>query len=105
MATDVWSFSMTVIEVCIFVIYSLFKLTVNRLQILTESMPFSDIKRDANVIRYIMSGGRPRRETCLQIDDSVWAMLERCWDVAPDRRPSMVTLSQFFASRVAAGRR
>jgi len=86
MATDVWSFAMTVVE------------------ILTGAIPFSHIKSDASVILSITLGGRPKPHLCPQINDDIWAMLERCWDAAPNRRPSMATLSQFFASQVAVGR-
>lgn len=82
MATDVWSFSMTVIE------------------ILTGSIPFSHIKNDANIILSVTSGGRPRRELCPQINDDIWAMLERCWDADPTQRPSMDNLSQFFTALI-----
>jgi len=82
MATDVWSFAMTVIE------------------IFTGSIPFSHIKNDANVILSVTSGGRPKRELCPQINDDIWVILEMCWSADPSRRPPMTTLSQFFASRV-----
>jgi len=80
-ATDVWAFAMTVIE------------------IVTESMPFSHLKRDGSVIHYVMTGGRPKREHCRQINDEIWMMLERCWDIDPNQRPSMATLSTFFTSQ------
>jgi len=83
-ATDVWSFAMTVIE------------------ILTGTIPFGHIKSDAGVVLYVTSGGRPKRELCPQIKDHIWAMLERCWDVKPNRRPSMATLSRFFASQLTS---
>lgn len=98
MATDVWSFAMTVIEVSYYITPSLSNVLKLGLQILTGSVPFSHIARDANVILYVTRGGLPKRECCPQVNDIVWAMLERCWDVAPHRRPSMATLSRFFFS-------
>jgi len=77
-ATDVYAFAMTVIE------------------IFTQSIPFSQIKRDASVIHFVMSGGRPKREHCRQINDEIWMMLERCWDADPNQRPSMAALHTFF---------
>ncbi|KIM74466.1 hypothetical protein PILCRDRAFT_32124, partial [Piloderma croceum F 1598] len=71
MATDVWAFAMTVVEV------------------FTGAIPFSHIKSDASVIMFILSGGRPKQERCPQINDEIWEMLEKCWDVVPQRRPSM----------------
>jgi len=78
METDVWAFAMTVTEV------------------FTESVPFSYIKGDASVIHHVASGGRPKREHCLQVDEEIWTTLESCWDVEPTRRPSMATLSNSF---------
>jgi len=80
MATDVWAFSMTVIE------------------IFTQSVPFSHTANDASVILYVKAGGRPHRDRCLSINDTIWATLERCWDEA-NLRPPMATLSRFFASQ------
>jgi len=81
MATDVWAFSMTVVE------------------ILTGSIPFSHIKNDASVIFFVTSGGRPKRETCMQINNDIWAILEKCWDAKASRRPSMANVAGFFASQ------
>jgi len=81
MASDVWAFSMTVIEV------------------ITGSIPFSDIKSDARAIFYVMTGGRPRWDRRMAISDDIWAMLERCWSTEPKQRPSMATLHHFFSSR------
>jgi len=76
--TDLWATAITITE------------------IFTESIPFSHIRNDAGVIFFVMNGGRPIRELCLQIDDEIWAMLETCWNENPDERPSMATLSRFF---------
>lgn len=101
-ATDVWSFAMTVIEVYTFSLCIPLELNTNGLQILTGTIPFGHIKSDAGVVLYVTSGGRPKRELCPQIKDHIWAMLERCWDVKPNRRPSMATLSRFFASQLTS---
>jgi len=77
--TDSWAFAMTVIE------------------IFTESMPFPHIQSDLGVIYFVSNGGRPNRLHCTQINDDIWAMLEKCWDTEPVQRPSMTTLSRFFA--------
>lgn len=83
------------------------KLTLNGFQIFTGSVPFSHIKRDTSVIMYVIAGGRPLQQYCQQISNEIWRVLERCWDVEPGRRPSMVALSCFFAlqmTSVAGGR-
>jgi serine/threonine protein kinase len=83
-ATDVWALGMTVIE------------------ILTGAIPFSHIRRDASVINYVVSGGRPKQERYPQIDIEIWKMLEACWHVDPIQRPAMAFLSTFFSLQAAA---
>jgi hypothetical protein len=100
MATDVWGFAMTVIEVrdsASVSPYALGRLTPNDLQILTESLPFSHTANDAGIILYVKAGGRPKREGCRSINNEIWTMLERSWDVEPNRRPSMNAHHRFFA--------
>lgn len=100
-ATDVWSFAMTVVEVRIFLIlHSAHVNKKNPSQIFTGCMPFSHINNDASVILSILSGDRPKRELCQQIDNDVWLVLVKSWNTEPALRPSMATLSQFFASQV-----
>jgi hypothetical protein len=64
-------------------------------------MPFSHLKRDASVINFIMSGGRPKRMRYPQINNEIWNMLEKCWDTDPIQRPSMASLTIFLASQKA----
>ena len=73
------------------------QITFDNLQILTDIIPFPQIKNDSGVILFVVLGGRPKRERYPQIDDSIWSMLVRCWDAEPIRRPSMSTLYQFFS--------
>jgi len=83
-ATDVWGFSLTVIE------------------IFSHRIPFSRIKVDASVILFVVSGGRHKREHFRQINDDVWCMLEKCWSLEPKQRPQMHSLFKFLmASRTA----
>jgi len=83
-ATDVWAFAMTVIE------------------ILTARIPFLHLKSDASVVLFVTSGGRPLRHHSPQINDQIWAMLERCWNIDPTQRPSMAILAHFFASQLTS---
>jgi len=80
-ATDVWAFAMTVVE------------------IITGCVPYSHLRSDPAVIFEVMSGGRPKHQTCPQINGEIWQMLEKCWDTDPDRRPSMDALTRFFVSQ------
>jgi len=77
-ATDVWGFSMTAIE------------------IFSKHIPFSHIKVDASVILFVAAGGRHKREQFRQINDDIWYMLEKCWNIEPNRRPSMFSLFSFL---------
>jgi len=79
-AADVWAFSMATLE------------------ILTGAIPFSHIKRDASVINYVVSGGRPKQERYPQVENEIWKILEGCWDANPIRRPTVASLSAFFSS-------
>lgn len=99
-AADVWSFAMTVIEVCIFTFTapSPSKLTSDDIKILTGRLPFSHITSNANVILNIMAGGRPKWEHCLGVKADIWEKLESCWDVDPNLRPSMANISHFLTS-------
>jgi serine/threonine protein kinase len=78
-AADVWGFAMMVMEIW------------------TGAAPFSYIRGDASVIHHVISGGRPKRYYCQQISDEVWGVLEKCWDIDPGLRPSMASLTHFFA--------
>jgi len=76
-ATDVWSFSMTIVE------------------IFTGSAPFSHIKSDFSIPLAVADGVRPR--PCPQINPNIFSMLTRCWDVEPMNRPPMAEISSFLA--------
>lgn len=63
---------------------------------MTRRTPFSQIHVDAGVLLYVVAGGRPHRNHCLEIDDTIWSALQECWHYEPDRRPSMAVLFKFF---------
>jgi serine/threonine protein kinase len=107
MATDVWAFSMTVIEVRIFyheiwrhIIHIIFPPRIE--QIFTECVPFSYVEFDASVILFVVSGGRPKREHCPQISDDVWCILEQCWSPDPNRRLSMTAIFGLLGSQLTS---
>jgi serine/threonine protein kinase len=78
-ATDVWAFAMTVIE------------------IMSGRLPFPKL-RDASVILHVDHGGRPRRNCYPEINDEVWHMIQACWVTEPNMRPTVATLLHFFES-------
>ena len=98
--TDVWAFSMTVLEVRLPCCSALSSLTINYWQIYTESKPFSNIENIIRVALFVVNGGRPDRYRCVQINDELWNMLQKCWNMNPSQRPSMASLARFFAEQV-----
>ncbi|KAF7984065.1 hypothetical protein HWV62_17613 [Athelia sp. TMB] len=72
MRTDVWSFGMLCIE------------------LLTGLPPFSHIAQDITVAINV-SGGQlpPRPMNCKAITDNIWALILRCCDIQPKKRPSI----------------
>jgi serine/threonine protein kinase len=103
-ATDIYSFAMTTIEVCIHYqcFLSCLSVLINDPQIITQRMPFWYILVDASVVVYVVSGGRPKRAAYRQINDDIWAMLEECWNAEPSHRPSMDTIISFFAKQLTS---
>jgi len=75
-ATDIYSFAMAMLE-CY-----------------TLQVPFANLKRDAHVIRDIISKkakpARPRDpESQRWITDQIWSVMQDCWQYNPKERPSM----------------
>jgi serine/threonine protein kinase len=103
-ATDVYAFACVAYEVSVSGYVSLCvvgKIT-NDLQIFSGCLPFSQIKNDASVILSVVAGIRPMRQKCWSINDEIWITMEQSWDVDPNRRPSMDSLSHFFAMRATS---
>jgi len=65
-------------------------------------MPFPHIAVDTAVLLVVLAGGRPSRGQYPQVDDEIWYMLERCWNITPSFRPSMAELHDFFTSQAAS---
>jgi len=81
-ATDVYAFAMTVVE------------------IFTGRIPFWYIRNDVRVVLIVTNGGRPQHSRCPMITHDIWRVLEACWDADPKRRPSMISVSRFFNSKL-----
>ena len=71
--SDMWSYGMTCLE------------------LLSGNVPYSEIDRDISVLRAIDKGklpNRPRTGATLDgLSDSVWALLQLCWQIEPKSRP------------------
>jgi serine/threonine protein kinase len=100
-ASDVYAFAMTVIEVCFYHLSHKRSDAKKLSQITSGQVPFSHIRNDASVVYAVVSGGRPKRQHCPQVNDDIWAILEKCWDADPDKRPSIGILLRFIESQAA----
>ena len=67
------------------------------LEIFTEAPPFSYIAHDAAVVVDLFHGGFPRRPEAIELHgqvaelemwDTLWEVMERCWFRQPKNRPS-----------------
>jgi len=71
--SDVWSYGMTCLE------------------LLSGKTPYNEIIRDISVLRAIDKGelpNRPRTDATLHgLSDSVWVLLQKCWQIEPKSRP------------------
>ena len=83
MESDTYSFAMLIVE-CI-----------------TEDAPFSNITRDAAVIHARINKKQcpPRPdgpEEGKYVSDGLWDLMNRCWSLKPDLRPTIEHVHSFF---------
>ncbi|KAF5354756.1 hypothetical protein D9756_005502 [Leucocoprinus leucothites] len=71
--SDTWAFGMTI------------------LQIFTGKVPFDYLRNDATVIISLAKGTLPEKPE--EVNNTIWAMLKRCWAAEPTKRPAVSTLS------------
>ncbi|KAF9783675.1 kinase-like domain-containing protein [Thelephora terrestris] len=71
------------------------------LECITEVPPFSNIAGDAAVIHARISKeqcpSRPEGQNI--VSDELWDLMNRCWSIVPDQRPSMDHVHRFFLGR------
>ncbi|GJE91741.1 kinase-like protein [Phanerochaete sordida] len=75
-ASDVWEFGMTILEV------------------LTGTNPYPEIRSDNGVCVTVGWPGYsgPKRPVCDQISDELWAAMQRCWHNKPEDRTTMAAI-------------
>ena len=79
--------------------YALFLLTVaTPTQVLTGEVPFSNEKTNWVVAPAVLRGDRPPRPEHPSFTDSLWALIQRCWDHDPHSRPEITEVSHTFSS-------
>ncbi|EDR06697.1 uncharacterized protein LACBIDRAFT_299795 [Laccaria bicolor S238N-H82] len=78
-------------------------------EIFTCQVPFHEIPRDFTVMMKVMEGKRPSRPAKNSVPfvewgltDSMWRLMEQCWDRDPKNRPTMSSISRkgFLSSLV-----
>jgi len=62
-------------------------------QVFTGAVPF-DNSPLLTAMMAIMKGDRPQRPTNTACSDELWAIMQRCWDQEPRRRPEVLEVSQ-----------
>src|SRR5882757_8895802 len=72
-------------------------------EVFTGSMPFHQITRNETVTLKVIAGLRPERPAdalVLGLFDSVWLMVELCWQTQRDQRPGTGAVLQCFEEAV-----
>ncbi|KAF9642658.1 kinase-like protein, partial [Thelephora ganbajun] len=78
-ASDVFSFGMVVLEV------------------FSGKAPFHEVS-DNEVVKWVRSGERPNRPTrtvSLGLSDTLWEMIQKCWNESPELRPGIVDILDY----------
>ncbi|KAJ7163710.1 kinase-like domain-containing protein [Mycena filopes] len=73
-------------------------------EILTGKPPYFDIPRDMNVIFLVLQGARPERPEIIPAPDSLWTLLEKCWETEPEDRPTASQIIQDLANPAIGAR-
>ena len=62
-------------------------------QVFTGASPFGNLE-PIMVMAAIIRGGRPQRPNHPGISDSLWELIQRCWDRSPSKRPEASEVSE-----------
>ncbi|KAJ7778212.1 kinase-like domain-containing protein [Mycena metata] len=63
-------------------------------EMLTGKPPYFDIPNDMAVILMVPQGLRPKRPETIAADDSLWLLLEKCWEAKREDRPTVPQIIQ-----------
>lgn len=63
---------------------------------MTGRQPYAYFLQDTIVIANVQDGTKPARDRCLPaiFSDSLWTLLEKCWDYDPRDRPNITAVRQ-----------
>lgn len=77
--SDIYSFGMTVLE------------------LISGKRPYDDLKNSFQVVAKVAMGAKPERPAEIR-NDSLWALLIRCWNPEPRGRPSIQQVVEVLES-------
>lgn len=103
--SDIYSLGMTIWEVRPKSAVTGVDILIANCQIFSGKPPFYELPRDPVVIRRVLQGVRPERPPAsdtLGLSDKLWNLLEHCWHVQPQERPSMELIMQCAMDRRGA---
>ncbi|KAG1897321.1 kinase-like domain-containing protein [Suillus fuscotomentosus] len=69
-------------------------------QVLTGKAPYSEFKRDAQVVVAISLGTKPLRPEFPTIIDSHWSFILNCWSTIEDCRPSSQQVDEYIKGQL-----
>ncbi|TDL17582.1 kinase-like protein [Rickenella mellea] len=79
------------------------------IEVFTGKAPFMEISRDTVVVMTIMQKKTPKRPTDdlsgIGLDDSMWNIMEQCWQSEPTLRPTIAQVAEYFNGRSGGPRR
>ncbi|KAF9564167.1 kinase-like protein [Agrocybe pediades] len=58
------------------------------LEILSGRMPYHYLRTDAQVVIQLHQGIKPRRPASTFVDDNQWDLIQKCWQIPPENRPT-----------------
>jgi len=75
---------------------------------ITENLPFKEIRNDTGVILAVIRGAVPRKPKSEDLKDAasrlilekLWDLIVRCWEAKPDKRPDIQNVRNELAGRL-----
>ena len=68
------------------------------MQVLSGQAPFSELKSNYMIVVAVWEGKRPPRPMHPSCTDSLWKLIQRCWDQDPQLRPEIPEVSKAISS-------
>jgi len=65
-------------------------------EVFTGRFPFHELGRDSHIINKVLKGERPKRPsqaTGIGLSDTIWEVMERCWQPDHHERPAVTTVA------------